>query len=60
MSGNKPKTRRPKPSVPKRPILKHGGKKVEIPVLTGPVGPSVPELAARYRIWNAPNDVWVV
>ena len=60
MSGHKHGTRRSKPAVAKRPTLKHGGKKVEIPVLTGPVGPSVPELAAKYRIWNAPNDVRVV
>jgi hypothetical protein len=55
MSGKKKK-----PVVPKRPAVTHGGKRIEIPLLKGPVGPQVPALQANYTAWNDPTDVEVV
>jgi hypothetical protein len=49
-----------KPKVPKRPAVTHGGKKIEIPLLSGPVGPKVAELETKYPKWNDPTDVETV
>jgi hypothetical protein len=49
-----------KPKVPKRPAVTHGGKKIEIPLLSGPVGPKVAELKTKYLKWNDPTDVETV
>lgn len=49
-----------KPVVPKRPAVTHGGKRIEIPLLTGPVGPPAAALQSKYPVWNDPKDIEVV
>jgi hypothetical protein len=49
-----------KPSTPKRPAISHGGKSIEIPLLTGPVGPPAANAGGIYKIYNAASDVQTV
>ncbi len=49
-----------KPKVKTRPTISHGGKKIEIPLMTGPVGASNPDLQGKFQIFNAPADVQIV
>lgn len=56
MSGKK----KSKPTVPKRPAVTHGGKRIEIPLLSGPVGPPAPSLQPKYTNWNDPKDIETV
>lgn len=49
-----------KPVTPKRPAVTHGGKRIEIPLLSGPVGPVVAALQTKFPKWNEPADVEIV
>jgi hypothetical protein len=48
-----------KPKMPTRPSVSHGGKRIEIPLLTGPVGGTNPD-ARKYPVFNAAQDVEIV
>jgi hypothetical protein len=48
-----------KPKVPTRPAVTHGGIRIELPLLSGPVGGTNPD-PAKYPVFNAPKDVEVV
>ncbi len=47
-------------AVKKRPFITHGGKKIDLPLLTSVVGESNPDLKAKYANFNAPADVEIV
>lgn len=49
-----------KPKRPTRPSVTHGGVRVEIPLLSGPVGAASPELTRTYPVFNAAADIEVV
>jgi hypothetical protein len=49
-----------KPKVPTRPAVTHGGKRIEIPALTGPVGASHPDLLSKHKVFNATKDIEVI
>jgi hypothetical protein len=48
-----------KPKVPTRPSVSHGGKKIELPLLSGPVG-APQNIPSTYKISNNLLDVTVV
>ncbi|HEX4807641.1 MAG TPA: hypothetical protein VH325_01850 [Bryobacteraceae bacterium] len=56
MAGKK----KPKPKVPTRPFLTHGGKTIQIPIFSGPVGPDVPDLRQKFPTLNTARDVETV
>lgn len=47
-------------AVKKRPFVTHGGKKIELPQLSGPVGEPNPDLASKHPRMNAQADVEIV
>lgn len=49
-----------KPAIPTRPLLKHGGQVIQIPMLKGPVGPESPTLRSKYPTLNTPIDVEMI
>jgi hypothetical protein len=54
------KKTRAKPAVPTRPFVTHGGKKINIPALTGPVGLETPDLRKKYPTLNTPIDIELI
>lgn len=49
-----------KPPAKKKVTFNHGGKKIEVPILSGPVGQPNAALQAKYPVMNAPADVAIV
>src|SRR4051812_443665 len=58
MAGTKKKVVKPK--VAKRPAVTHGGNRIELPLLAGPVGEPHPDLKAKYPKMNDPLDVEII
>ena len=49
-----------KPPMKKRPVLRHGGGTIEVPLLSAPVGRASPALLAKFPGMNAAADVAIV
>jgi hypothetical protein len=41
-------------------VIRHGGRNLRVPVLSGPVGPESPSLRAKYPRMNQPADLGIV
>lgn len=55
----KPKPKKKKPKMDRTEIW-HEGKKIDLPVLSAPVGPETPAVKAKYPRMNQPKDVEVI
>lgn len=55
-----PKKKTVKPVVPTRPFVKHGGKKIDIPILSGPVGLETADLRKKYPTLNTGRDIELI